>query len=134
MRPLLCLCLLALLAAPACAAAPPDPLPGAVRRGLARLEKGASSYVTRRDCFSCHHQTHTIGAFVSAKQRGFAIPEKELKAQVEFTLATFSGKLDKVRKGEAVGGRNTTAAYALFTLKAAGHHADETTDALVDFL
>src|SRR5262245_41076534 len=134
MRPLLCLCLLALLAAPACAAAPPDPLPGAVRRGLARLEKGASSYVTKRDCFSCHHQTHTIGAFVSAKQRGFAVPEKELKAQIEFTLASFSGKLDKVTKGESVGGRNTTVAYALFTLKTAGHAPDKTTAALIFFL
>src|SRR3954464_6827807 len=114
MRPLLCLPLLALLAAPAPAAAPPGRLDAAVRRGLTRLEKGAASYVTKRDCFSCHHQTHTIAAFVSAKRRGFAVNEKELKAQVEFTLATFRGKLDKVSKGESVGGRNTTAAYALF--------------------
>src|SRR5690349_10462030 len=114
MRPLLCMPLLALFAAPAPAAAPPDRLGQAVHRGLARLEKGAASYVTKRDCFSCHHQTHTIAAFVSAKRRGFAVPEKVLKAQVEFTLATFRGKLDKVSKGDSVGGRNTTAAYALF--------------------
>src|SRR4051794_39098231 len=99
MRPLLCLPLLALLAAPASAAAPPDRLDDAVRRGLARLEKGATSYASKRDCFSCHHQTHTIGAFLSAKRRGFRVPEKELKAQVEFTLATFSGKPDKISKG-----------------------------------
>ena len=65
---------------------------------------------------------------------GFSIPEKELKAQVEFTLATFRGKLDKISKGDAVPGRNTTASYALFTLEIAGHAPDKTTAALVDFL
>src|SRR3954451_7898254 len=131
MRTLLCLCLLVLCAAEVKAAAPPDPLSLAVRRGLARLETGSASYVSKRDCFSCHHQTHTIGAFVSAKRRGFAVPEKELKAQVEFTLATFRGKLDKVSKGDPVPGRTTTVSYALFTLKTAGHAPDRTTSALV---
>src|SRR4051794_11820481 len=134
MRTLLCLCLLALCTIPARAAGPPDRLSLAVRRGLARLEQGSASYVSKRDCFSCHHQTHTIGAFLSAKRRGFAVPEKELKAQVEFTLATFRGKTDKIVKGDAAPGRNTTAAYALFTLKTAGHAPDKTTAALVDFL
>lgn len=126
--------LLAVLAAPAHAAAPPDPVSLAVRRGLARLEKGASNYTTNRDCFSCHHQTHTIGAFVSAKRRGFSVSEGALKEQVKFTLATFDGKHEKIRKGEAVPGRNTTASYALFTLRMAGHAPDATTSALVDFL
>lgn len=128
MNPLLLFALLAPVAAP------PDRLSDAVRRGLTRLEKGSASYVTKRDCFSCHHQTHTIAAFVSAKQRGFSIPEKELKAQVEFTLATFRNNLDKISKGDAVPGRNTTASYALFTLKSVGHAPDKTTAALVDFL
>src|SRR5947199_10817555 len=124
MRTLLCLCLLVLCAVPARAAAPPDPLSLAVRRGLARLETGSASYVTKRDCFSCHHQTHTIGAFVSARRRGFAVSEKDLNAQVEFTLASFRDRLDKVSKRDSVGGRNTTVAYALFTPKVAGHPAD----------
>jgi N-acyl-D-amino-acid deacylase len=93
MRPSLCLCLLALLAGPAAAAAPPpvDHRGPAVRLGLSRLEKGAASYVTKRDCFSCHHQTHTLAAFASARRRGFAVPEKEFAAQLKFTLATFRG-------------------------------------------
>src|SRR5262245_15729971 len=101
MTTLLCLSLLAIFALPASASPPPDLVPTAVRRGLSRLEKGSGSYITKRDCFSCHHQTHTIGAFVSAKRRGFTISEKVLKEQIEFTLATFSNKRDKLVKGDA---------------------------------
>src|SRR5262249_17049751 len=123
-----------LLASFAPAAAPPDSLTVAIRRGLDRLEKGAASYTTKRQCFSCHHQTMTVGAFVSARDRGFTISEKGLKHQLAFTLDPFTSKRERVAKGESVGGANTTVAYALLTLRSAGHAADETTAALVDFL
>jgi N-acyl-D-amino-acid deacylase len=133
-RVLLTFAALFVLASTASAAAPPDPLSLAIRRGLTRLEKGSASYITKRQCFSCHHQTHTIGAFVSARQRGFSVSEKALKEQVAFTVETFSSKRDRVAKGDSVGGISTTVAYALFTLRTAGHAADETTEALIDFL
>ncbi|MFO0846644.1 MAG: prenyltransferase/squalene oxidase repeat-containing protein [Gemmataceae bacterium] len=127
-------CLALLLPLAARAAAPPDPVDSAVRRALRRLEQGASSYVTHRQCFSCHHQSLTIAALSAAKRRGFAVGQRLLDEQTSFTLDTFRPNLARVRKGENVGGRNTTVAYALFTLQAAGHPADETTGALIDFL
>lgn len=135
MRRYLTATLLLLLAAPVCwPAAPPDPVSQAVRRGLWRLEQGATSYTQHRQCFSCHHQAVTLAAFAAARQRGFAVPRAFLEEQTAFTLDSFRNRLDQVRKGQNVGGRNTTVAYALFTLQAIGHRADETTAALVDFL
>ena len=53
-------------------------------------------------------------ALASAKGRGFAVSVEDLKKHVEFSLKSFD-KLDAIRKGQAVGGANTTVAYALAT-------------------
>jgi N-acyl-D-amino-acid deacylase len=106
----------------------------AVEKGLKRLEQGSANYLKHRDCFSCHHQSLTIAAFVAARKRGFDVDDAKLKAQVDFTLKTFQGKEERITKGQGVGGANTTIGYALFTLEAAGHPADATTAALVEFL
>ena len=116
------------------AAAGPDATSHAIRRGLDRLQEGAKRYTENRQCFSCHHQALTIAAFMEAKDRGFAIDERFLKDQFEFTLDTFESKRDQIRKGQAVPGGNTMTAYALFSLQKAGHRADETTSALVEYL
>lgn len=115
-------------------AAPPDPLALAVRRGLARLEEGATRYTQKRECFSCHHQALTVSAFAAARQRGLKVPDGLVREQVKFTLDSFRSKLDSVRKGQRVPGGNTMTAYALFTLAEADHGADDTTAALVDYL
>jgi N-acyl-D-amino-acid deacylase len=113
---------------------PADPVKAAIEKGLRRLEQGAASYVKNRQCFSCHHQATTILALTSARKRGFEIEPAKLQQQVDFTIATFRHKREQVAKGQAVPGGNTMSAYALFALDAAGHAADETTAALVDYL
>lgn len=115
-------------------AGPLDALSSAVRRGLARLQEGAHNYTTRRSCFSCHHQALTVSAFAKARARGLKVSSSFLAEQTKFTLGSFKGKLDRVRKGQAVPGGNTMAAYALFTLGEAGHASDDTTSALVQYL
>ena len=134
LRTLLTLLLLTAIPCRAPAVAPPDTTSQAVRRGLDRLQKGATRYAENRQCFSCHHQALTIAAFAEAKTRGFAIDETFLKDQVAFTLDTFKGKLTLIRKGQAVPGGNTMSAYALFTLQKGGHAADATTSALIEYL
>ncbi len=111
-----------------------DAVRRAVERGLKRLDQGSASYVKNRQCFSCHHQSLTVAALHSAQQRGIAIDAGRLKQQVDFTLATFSNRKDRLVKGQGVGGASGTVAYALFTLEAGGHAPDETTAALVEFL
>jgi N-acyl-D-amino-acid deacylase len=127
---------LTLLVLPLAAHADADPaaLRQAVERGLKRLEEGAANYTKHRQCFACHHQSLTLAAVHSARKRGFAIDADKAAKQLEFTLATFKPKLDRIRKGESIGGATTTAGYALFTLEVAGHPRDEVTDALVEYI
>ena len=134
MRSLLALLACSAMASATSAAAPPDRMSQAIRRGLDRLQAGAAKYTENRQCFSCHHQALTVAALVEARAKGFAIDADLLKDQVRFTLASFSPKLAQVRKGQSVPGGNTMTAYALFTLQQAGHPRDETTSALVEFL
>lgn len=115
-----------------------DPQPDATRlaieKGLTRIEQGAASYTTKRQCFSCHHQAMSILTMTSARQRGFAIDPAKLSKQVEFTLASFRPNQEQIAKGSGVPGGSTMAAYALFALAAAAQPVDETTRALVDYL
>jgi N-acyl-D-amino-acid deacylase len=111
-----------------------DPQRAAIEKGLRRLEQGAANYVEKRTCFSCHHQAMSVFSMAAAQRQGFVVEPARLKRQIEFTLNSFRPKLHTIRKGEGVAGGNTTAAYALATLEAGGHPADEVTTALVDYL
>lgn len=106
----------------------------AVTRGLKRLEQGSASYLTHRQCFSCHHQSLSLLPMAAAKRRGFTVSSEHVAKQVEFTLASFRTKHETLRKGQGIGGQAATVTYALFTLDAVGHVADETTAALVEYL
>lgn len=106
----------------------------AIEKGLRRLEQGAGNYIKNRQCFSCHHQATTILCLTSARQRGLTVDAVKLRQQVDFTLDTFRPKLDAVSAGRSVPGASTMAAYALFTLEAAAQPADDTTQALVQYL
>jgi N-acyl-D-amino-acid deacylase len=128
------LLLLLVVAATARAETPADPVKAAVTKGLRRLEQGAANYVKNRQCFSCHHQAVPILAFASARRRGFEIEPALLRQQVDFTTKTFQHKREQIAKGQGVPGGNTMSAYALFTLETAGHPADETTAALLEYL
>jgi hypothetical protein len=127
--------LIAALALPMLAtAAEPPALKPAIEKSLRRLEQGAGNYIKNRQCFSCHHQAVAILSLTSARKHGLTIDPVKLRQQVDFTLDTFRPKLDRVAEGKAVPGASTMAAYALFTLEAAEHRADDTTAALVQFL
>ncbi|MCE9532093.1 MAG: terpene cyclase/mutase family protein, partial [Planctomycetes bacterium] len=113
---------------------PEELVRSAVERGISRLETSATSYVKNRSCFSCHHQATSLLALASAKEHGFRIDGNVFDKQVEFTAKFFKDKEKEIRDGRGIGGANTTAGYALFTLKIAKHPHDSTTCALVEFL
>jgi N-acyl-D-amino-acid deacylase len=106
----------------------------AVSRAIFRLETGAANYPKNRSCFSCHHQALPVMALAAAKERGFKVNDAVLAQQVKLTLETFKPKLKDVRNGSGIGGANTTAGYALQTLRVANHSRDDITDALIEFL
>jgi N-acyl-D-amino-acid deacylase len=133
-RTLLTVALLTCAAVARAADAPPDPVKAAVEKALRRVETGAASYVTNRQCFSCHHQAMAMTTLTAARQRGFEIDADKLKGQTEFTLQDIQPKAKQLAKGQGLGGGSTHAGYLLFALDAVGHPADETTTALVEYL
>jgi N-acyl-D-amino-acid deacylase len=134
MRPVILALPLVVLASSARADAPSEAVKGAIEKGLVRVQKGAASYLTHRQCFSCHHQLMSILSLTSARQHGFAVEPERLPEQVEATLEYFRPRLKAIAKGGDMGGGNETASQALLALDAAGHPADEVTTALVQFL
>jgi N-acyl-D-amino-acid deacylase len=130
-----CLVLALLMFVPTLRAeAPSEAVKAAIDKGLRRLETGAANYTTNRQCFSCHHQALPVFALTSARQRGFTVTPDAVKKQLDFTLAFLGPKKKNIAKGQDIGGGNTTVAYALATLDAADHNADETSIALVEYL
>jgi squalene cyclase len=111
-----------------------DPAKAAIEKGLRRIEQGAENYTKNRTCFSCHHTGMALMSLSSARRRGFEVEPAKIKHQVEFSLKAFKSKTERMRKGQGIEGGNTQAVYGLFTLEAAGHAADETTAALVEYL
>src|SRR6266852_484150 len=51
----------------------PEQIRAAATKGLTRLQKTATKYTEKRQCFSCHHQAMPMFAFAAAKTRGFDI-------------------------------------------------------------
>lgn len=111
----------------------PEQVRSAIDKGLRRIEQGAANYRKQRACFSCHHQALPLMSLTAARAQGFSVAPERIQDIVDFTLKAFSKK-DAISKGQGVGGANTTVAYALATLAAAGHQPDSTSDALVKFL
>ena len=106
----------------------------AISRGLKIVERGAENYPKHRQCFSCHHQTLPMLAIREARTANLDGSKQVLKSQAAFTLASFKSRADDLRKGEQIGGRAMTVGYGLWALREAEHPADETTDAMVEYL
>lgn len=111
-----------------------DPIDAAIAKGLRRIEQGAANYPKQRQCFSCHHQALPVFALSAARTRAVETDRKVLAGQLEFTLKALKPNRERFLKGLGIGGGNDTAAYALATLDAAGHQADELTNAIVTYL
>ncbi|MFM8581642.1 MAG: hypothetical protein ACKOFW_09080 [Planctomycetaceae bacterium] len=121
-------------------AAPPHPLTVTTAERLSRLQvslelldRGATAYAERRQCFACHHQAVPLAAHRAARRWRAPQPDREA-ALVQFTLDSFRPRLEALREGRGVGGRGLTAGYALWQLALAEHPADDVTNALVEYL
>lgn len=116
------------------AESPDESIRAAVKKGVALLEKTGAEYLVQRKCFSCHHQAMPVLALTAAKARGFAIDDKALQRQVQFTADFLAKNRENYSKGKGQGGQTDTAGYALLTLDEGGWKADTTTAAVVEYL
>lgn len=114
--------------------ADPDAIRAAVVKSLTLLEKSAATYTEHRKCFSCHHQALPVLAFTTAKAHGFKVNDKEIQRQVKWTADFLEKNRENYLMGKGQGGQADTAGYALWTLAAGGYKADDTTNAVVEYL
>jgi len=94
----------------------------------------SSVYVEQRECFSCHHQTLPSLALRQAHRDGYEVDLEEIKHQTEHTHRFFEKRKEKISKGDGVPGGPFTAGYALLLLKDNDWPADETTEAMAQYL
>ncbi|MDG2214878.1 MAG: terpene cyclase/mutase family protein [Verrucomicrobiota bacterium] len=106
----------------------------AVKQAILLIEKSAATYIEERSCFSCHHQALPVMALSQSKLAGFTVQDNIVSAQSKFTLEYFDDRKDRLPKGEGVPGGSYSAGYALAGLTAAKEPANETTQALVQYL
>lgn len=134
MRAITALLAAVVFATSAQAAAPPDrSVATAIDKALKRIEQGVINYPKHRQCFSCHHQAMAVLSLSAARQRGFAVDEKLLQKQIDFSLRTFRNKT-AISAGRGVGGDSTGVVYALHTFAAGERPYDDTIAALVEYL
>ncbi len=106
----------------------------AVAKALPLLLKGAEGHMAERTCFACHNQGIPLLALTTARQRGFAVGEEDIQKQLEFIARFLDSKRQNYLQGKGQGGQVDTAGYALLALELGGWKADETTEAVVEYL
>ena len=63
-----------------------------LNRSVPLLQKSASTYVEKRDCFSCHHQGLAAVAIARARRAGIAVNADLTAEQSDFTYEYFNGR------------------------------------------
>jgi len=112
----------------------PANLRAAIEKSLPLLMAGAVGHRENRTCFACHQQGPPIMALTAARQHGFAIDDEELGRQTAFIIKFLDGNRENYLQGKGQGGQADTAGYALWTLAAADHPANDTTAAVAEYL
>ncbi len=109
----------------------------AVEKALPPLWAGIEGHGDAHTCFTCHNHGTTLVAFGAARSRGYDIPEKKLKEQVEFIVADLERNRERFAKGKGPGapggGETDNTGYALLALDAVVHKSDKTTSMVIDY-
>ncbi len=106
----------------------------AVEKGLNCLCQGATNYIKRQQCMSCHHQIIPSLAGKLAENKGFLLPKEWVSDQRAFILKSYQDDLEEISKGEGISGGVTMAAYTLFYLYKLDCQNEKIYSALIDYL
>jgi ankyrin repeat protein len=107
----------------------------AIQKSLPLLEKSSDRFFAQvnQGCVSCHHQALPMRVVRIAKDSGLAIDADWLKRQSSAVHDVLAARRERLLQGAGIPDR-LDAGYDLFALDAAGVPADDTTDALVQYL
>src|SRR4051794_22500969 len=81
----------------------PENIKTAVTKSLPLLQKSADEYITKRQCFSCHHQALPLLALSTAQAHGFEVRKETLEKQVVHTHNFLTTNRDKFSTGKGTG-------------------------------
>lgn len=112
----------------------PDSIKAAASKALPLIEKSALTYMSHRQCFSCHHQALPVAALVEASKRGLEVQADSVPKLTRFSAKFLKGNEENYRKGQGQGGAADTAGYALLALEVGGWPPDATTEAVTSYL
>ncbi|OLE73674.1 MAG: hypothetical protein AUG12_04345 [Acidobacteria bacterium 13_1_20CM_2_57_8] len=101
----------------------------AVTRALPLLQRSAAEFVSKRACFSCHHNGLPILTLHFARDRGFAIDSAVLDAVEEKTFRQLRNPnaLDDAIQAATLSDPTPNESYLLMAAHAAGIESDITT-------
>ncbi len=123
------------IACMACAAADEAAIRAAVGKSLPLLERSSATAMEERpNCFTCHHTGLPLMAVVTARERGFAVDEDNLKAQLKFTADFLAKNRANYLIGKGQGGQAFTAGSALWALEHGGWSPDAAAEAVIEYL
>lgn len=123
----------AILTATACSTGPKvsrDEAQDAVARALPLLQHSMQHWFEERTCTSCHHHSLGVLAVSFAKERGFPVDEDNLRDIVSRLANSPDGTIAALQGRGAINPASGRG-FQLAALAAAGHPADERTDAMV---
>ncbi len=115
----------ALAVAAGCVGPPPAPLPdprlpAAVARAIPLLQSSAATWLTKRECTSCHHQALGTMAVAVAREAGFAVDEARAAKQIARILEDLTEDEDSLLDGTAAINGQFGCSYMLVALAARG--------------
>lgn len=104
----------------------------AVEKSLALLQPANNQFLRKSGCISCHHQSIHDMAVATARARGFAVNEEQARLSVRGTLSVAAPHKETLLQAvPTIPATTAVSTYALLGLAAAGHPADDMTDAMV---
>jgi hypothetical protein len=132
-RPAIAGCLT--LACLPCAMADEAAVHAAVKKSLPLLERSSTIAMEERpNCFTCHHTGLPLMTFVTARERGFAVNEDNLQAQLKFTADFLAKNRANYLVGKGQGGQALTAGSALWALEHGAWSPGATAEAVTEYL
>jgi N-acyl-D-amino-acid deacylase len=110
---------------------PTEAMKQAAEKSIALLQASGSQFSRTSGCTSCHHQYLPQMAFGIARERGLALDESAAARQRDATVTLLSRVREAaIQNRDRIPDVPISVSYALLSLSAGHHAADETTDAM----
>lgn len=106
----------------------------AVERSLPLLQRNDATFLRKSGCVSCHNNSLTSIAVVTARKGGFHVDEREVGQQLRTIGVYLNTWRERVLQNVGIPGDTDTAGYILLGLAAANYPPDAATDAMAIFM